>query len=142
MAITYSHGQETNDAKPDVYVYFDEFEDGKVGMFKLDRGVSEDPDIYIYEINASQLLFNTVDKKKYEIVDSCFVGDLNLKSPEWGSKETNYELDLNSVSRKYEHIYFVEKLAENKYKIIEVVPYIGSIFFAPGYPKRKTRPIH
>ncbi|MFC3196944.1 hypothetical protein ACFOET_04885 [Parapedobacter deserti] len=136
-----SYGQAADSEKTNVYVYFDEYDGGEVAMYKLERKDIKEPDIYIYETEKlSLLLFNTVDKKNHKIVDSCFVKKLDLKSPKWGANSDNYGLDLNSVSTKYKHIYFVDKLADNKYKIVEVVHYIGSIFFAPGGPKRKTKP--
>ncbi|MFC3196942.1 hypothetical protein ACFOET_04875 [Parapedobacter deserti] len=133
-----SYGQATDNEKTSVYVYFDEYDDGEVAMYKLvDKNIKE-PDIYIFDLNGSRLSFNTVSKEDYKIVDSCFLKKRAVKSPDWGVEVENYGLNLDAKSTKYEHIYFADKVGDNQFKIVEVVPYIGSIFFAPGGPKRKT----
>lgn len=130
---------QTNDKDmPDVYVYFEELmrAEEEVSMFKLERP-EYGYDIYVFEIwePRKRALFNTVDREVYKIVDSVYVKQLDVKPPEWGINIENYATDMNYVSTKYKHIYFVEKIDGNQFKIIEVVSYIGEIFFAPERKK-------
>ena len=84
-------------------------------------------------------LYNAVDKSSFQLVDSCFVQKLTIHPSDWLTDMKNFDPDKDLIrSKKYDHVYILEKISENNYKITEIVCYIGDIFFAPE--RRKNKP--
>lgn len=79
--------------------------------------------------------FNAVDSSKYELVDSLYLKQLDIKPPSWLfdpniNRDFGWYWDRNGnlETGPFRGLYVVEKLERNKFKIIRVVPYIGSTF--------------
>ena len=120
--------------KRPVYISFNLTEDhsGKVEVSKLgDKTGSTMPVIYLFQTATDQLLFNVIDTANYCIIDSVQVKKLDVKSPEWMVDKENFDRDMKPKDKRYNHICMIEKIDDNTFKIIEVVSYIGDIFFAP-----------
>lgn len=76
--------------------------------------------------------FSTLDSMDYKIVDSQYLKHLDLKSPSWlfiEDVDFGYYFDKkgNLQDAPFSRFYVVEKLSLEKFKIISVVPYIGTL---------------
>ena len=80
------------------------------------------------------IYFNAVDSAKYQIVDSLYLKQLDIKTPYW-LYNPNVDSDFgwhwdrngNLDTGPFRRFYIVEKLQPNKFRISVIVPYIGSI---------------
>ena len=123
--------------KPLGYIYFEQSDEtDSFEMYLIETSVL----IYNYRNNEEVISteprrFNAVDSSKYQIVDSLYLRQLDIKPPSWLFAPNidrgfgwYWDKKGNLETGPFRRLYIVEKLALNRFKIIGVVPYIGSIF--------------
>jgi|GEM_PF-3871592 len=128
--------------RPIVYMLFDEQPDsGQVKMFESATGNTR---LYAYSDFSSEIPkrrhFNAVDSSIYRIVDSIYLKQLIIKQPSWHFTKNedegfwhDFDSQGNLTDKKspFKKAFIVEKINDNTFKIIQVVPFMGSIFYAP-----------
>ncbi len=134
-----ANSQVTTRKDSSAYVYFEEKmrAENEVSTYKLDFG---EYDVFVFEVwePRKRTLYTTFNKHKYRLVDSVFVQNLSVQPSDWLIDISNFAPDQDLIkSKKYNQVFILEKTDENTYKMIEIVGYIGDIFFAPERRKNK-----
>lgn len=123
--------------KPEGYIFFEQngiFEN--IHMFKhtiLNTSLYT----FIERVNGKPIeliRFNAKDSAEFKIIDSLYLKQLDIKPPSWHF-DPNLKNDLglgfdrngNLDIGPFRKLYLVERLKPNEFKLILIVPFIGSI---------------
>lgn len=124
---------ETQRVDNDLYVFFEEKMQGihEVSTYKLNLGNNT---IYVFEVwePRKRTFYHAVDSCEYKIIDEKNFLELDVKPSHLLIDIKNFDPDKDLIrSKKYDRVFVLEKVGEQRYKMVEIVNYIDDVFLAP-----------